>query len=1271
MLTGRRRFDIDVISAIPRDWTKWGGFSGAAIFADDLLVGVVRTVDENWNGGVLEATPAVWLLDDSSFKEYFEDAGLPIPNWLDAGAVDRILPLDFEADVSIAGTLRFSPRNPRVPFLGRETEVAALDEFLTAERRQPFTWWVMTGGGGAGKTRLARELCLRARRRGWRAGFLPGEPDPFKAAIASLDAWCPRTPTLIVADYVMKRIEVIRTLAARLARREGLPRLRLLLLEREAGKLFENRFFGSDQSNRGVIERALYNRCPLDLGELTYDQIWALVEPCPWRIDTAHVPVTRAEFFARFSKLDSQRRPLMAMILADALATSADRAGLGELETELRDLLRRDRDHLWPKELGVADTPVGKTEADIAIAFATMVDGLGPPELEAIKVARGKPIDPAILPACGIAIGKPLGSVPRLGRLEPDLIGEFFALETLRGDPNNPFAEAAHSWMPETAWRARGSGMFDFVARSKQTFPKHVAIQQVDITVKGVRESWLLSAFAVLSRANDPTEGFDAMQAWLRPRAQTDAGAALAFADLTMAATSLEAGIVGPRVLIALFEALGELHQVHPNEPALREQVAKALFNLGVRLGELGRSEEAIAVYDDLLARFGTATELPLREQVARALVSKGVRLGALGRSEEAIAVYDDLLARFGTATELPLREQVARALVNKGVRLGALGRSEDAIAVYDDLLARFGTATELPLREQVAGALFNKGFTLGALGRSEDEIAVYDDLLARFGTAHRAAAARTGRRGARQQGGQARRARPQRGRDRGLRRSAGPLRHGDRAAAARTGRQGALQQGGHARRARPQRGRDCGLRRSAGPLRHGDRAAAARTGRQGARQQGGHARRARPQRGRDCGLRRSAGALRHGDRAAAARTGRQGARQQGVTLGALGRSEEAIAVYDDLLARFGTATELPLREQVARALVNKGVTLGALGRSEEAIAVYDDLLARFGTATELPLREQVARALVNKGVRLGALDRSEDAIAVYDDLLARFGTATELPLREQVARALVNKGVRLGALDRSAEAIAVYDDLLARFGTATELPLREQVAKALFNKGFTLGALGRSDGRDCGLRRSAGPLRHGDRAAAARTGRQGARQQGGQARRARPQRGRDRGLRRSAGPLRHGDRAAAARTGRQGARQQGVHARRARPQRRTRLRSTTICWRASARRPSCRCANRSPRRSSTRGSRSARSTAARTRLRSTTICWPASARRPSCRCANRSPGRSSARGSRSARSAAARTRLRSTTICWPASARRPSCRCANRSPGRSSARES
>jgi hypothetical protein len=81
-------------------------------------------------------------------------------------------------------------------------------------------------------------------------------------------------------------------------------------------------------------------------------------------------------------------------------------------------------------------------------------------------------------------------------------------------------------------------------------------------------------------------------------------------------------------------------------------------------------------------------------------------------------------------------------------------------------------------------------------------------------------------------------------------------------------------------------------------------------------------------------------------------------------------------------------------------------VALGALDRGAEEIAAYDEVVARFGTASEPALREQVAMALLYKGITLRQLDHSDEAIAVYDDLLARFGTASEPAVRELVARA-------------------------------------------------------------------------------------------------------------------------------------------------------------------------------------------------------------------------------------------------------------------------
>ena len=185
---------------------------------------------------------------------------------------------------------------------------------------------------------------------------------------------------------------------------------------------------------------------------------------------------------------------------------------------------------------------------------------------------------------------------------------------------------------------------------------------------------------------------------------------------------------------------------------------------------------------------------------------------------------------------------------------------------------------------------------------------------------------------------------------------------------------------------------------------------------------------------------------------------------RNGNILAEKGKYEEAIAVYDQVVERYGEASEPGLREQVAKALFNKGVTLGQLKRSEDAIVVYDQVVARCGEAAEPGLREQVARALVSKGVTLGDLKRSEEEMAVYEQVVARYGEAAEPGLREQVARALLYKGLTLGELKRSEDAIVAYDQVVAWYGEAAEPGLREQVARALVCKGRVFVDLGKYD---------------------------------------------------------------------------------------------------------------------------------------------------------------------------------------------------------------
>lgn len=113
---------------------------------------------------------------------------------------------------------------------------------------------------------------------------------------------------------------------------------------------------------------------------------------------------------------------------------------------------------------------------------------------------------------------------------------------------------------------------------------------------------------------------------------------------------------------------------------------AQALLNRGVSRSFIGDRVAAIADYMAVVELAGAATE-----QVARALFNKGVTLGALGRSEEAVRVYDDVVTRFGDRSEPALAEQVARALVNRGVAKRQHGEVTGAITDYNAALSLDG----------------------------------------------------------------------------------------------------------------------------------------------------------------------------------------------------------------------------------------------------------------------------------------------------------------------------------------------------------------------------------------------------------------------------------------------------------------------------------------------------------------------------------------------------------------------------------------------------
>jgi tetratricopeptide (TPR) repeat protein len=147
-----------------------------------------------------------------------------------------------------------------------------------------------------------------------------------------------------------------------------------------------------------------------------------------------------------------------------------------------------------------------------------------------------------------------------------------------------------------------------------------------------------------------------------------------------------------------------------------------------------------------------------------------------------------------------------------------------------------------------------------------------------------------------------------------------------------------------------------------------------------------------------------------------------------------------------------------------ARLLVNIGVTLNTQNKLDEAIACYNDVISRYGSSNEVPLRDATGRALINKGDILDAQGKSDAAIACYNEAIRYLGTSTETFLLESVARSLHNKGIVLDGQNKSGDAIACYDEIIERFGASVDAVLQASVAHALNGKGFIQLNLAKQD---------------------------------------------------------------------------------------------------------------------------------------------------------------------------------------------------------------
>jgi tetratricopeptide (TPR) repeat protein len=233
-----RRHQIDLIGpepVRPDGNSPWAGMSGAAVLCGELVTALVIEDTPNFASRRLTAVSVEQLFSDSEFRQIIHNSTGAEP-LLEPVELTPILVSQPQLPVSgnaISYTSLLRADSETVRFRGRRGELDHLADWCQGSN---FSAKLLTGPGGQGKTRLARELAAIMREKSWTCGLVAVDTD-----IAYISEFLNRlrVPTLLIVDYAEVRPrQVVELIRAGTSRRIETP-LRILLIARSAGDWWE------------------------------------------------------------------------------------------------------------------------------------------------------------------------------------------------------------------------------------------------------------------------------------------------------------------------------------------------------------------------------------------------------------------------------------------------------------------------------------------------------------------------------------------------------------------------------------------------------------------------------------------------------------------------------------------------------------------------------------------------------------------------------------------------------------------------------------------------------------------------------------------------------------------------------------------------------------------------------------------------------------------------------------------------------------------------
>ena len=929
------------------------------------------------------------------------------------------------------------------PFQGRDAALGTVLDWARG-RGTEVSARLVSGPGGAGKTRLAAEAIETLRAEGWTAGFLPREATSGKVIEGG------GTGVFLAIDYPEERPEVVDELIRAIVDYPTGPKpIRLLLLSRRE---FES--WRSAASTLGARFGRQELVAPGPLAAADAEAVLRAAAAGLARLLGVDAPSLEgaAEWLGRS---EMHRLPLFAAAAGlHALVAPGAALDLGGAEL-MRDLAERERIRVEriSKRMGLGDHGLARL---LALA-TTSAHGLGTAELRVLHAMALAPdgvsaqaLEDAVRASPWWRRPEPVAA-RRLVRLEPDRPAAAFVAQVLLDDPPARLAD----WLGPPA---EASGADYGRTLSRLAF---------DLAALSGAWSRDLETAAIAMLDADPSRaqlfrriGFEDGTAFsagfaarvlehLLPQATRDEDRAPLLGSLGNRLDALgrrEDALAATQEAAALYRRLAE---ARPD--AFTPDLASALNNLGTMLDALGRREDALAATQEAAAlyrRLAEARPDAFTPDLATALNNLGIRLHALGRREDALAATQEAVAlrrRLAEARPDAFTPDLAASLNNLGTMLDALGRREDALAATQEAAAlyrRLAEARPDAFTPDLATALNNLGIRLDALGRREDALAATQEAAALY---RRLAEARPDA------------FTPD------LAMALNNLGNMLHALGRREDALAATQEAAALYRRLAEARPDAFTPDLATALNNlGTRldALGRREDALAATQEAVALRRRLAEARPDAFTPDLATALNN----------------LGIRLHTLGRREDALAATQEAVAlrrRLAEARPDAFTPDLASALNNLGTMLDALGRREDALAATQEAVAlrrRLAEARPDAFTPDLAASLNNLGNRLHALGRREDALAATQEAVAlrrRLAEARPDAFTPDLASALNNLGTMLDALGRREDALAATQEAVAlrrRLAEARPDAFTPDLAASLNNLGNRLHALGRRE---------------------------------------------------------------------------------------------------------------------------------------------------------------------------------------------------------------